>query len=318
MAYVNTVLGPIHPDEMGATSPHEHILWGPPGWRYDPEWWFHYPKVFQKCLADLVEFRRLGGRTIVDCSGIGLGRDVELYRMLSEFSGVQVVLSTGFWAGTGVHNFFLDKDIDYLEELFVHELMQGIGSTGVKAGVIKIGTGFSEFNDFEVRQHRAAARAAKRTGCAIITHGIQFAMEELDIFESEGLDLSRVIISHIYTVGATDLERDKIMAKRGAWLLDDHWTLNDTWQCAHYGISDEIRADLTKAAFDAGLGDRLLIGADANLYCVGWQRSNPYTGRTTIADLIRVVPGKLCRVGISEDVFWRMLTEYPKQIIPIQ
>ncbi|MFC1893350.1 phosphotriesterase [Chloroflexota bacterium] len=318
MSHVNTVLGLIHPDEMGVTSPHEHIFWGPPGWEYDPEWWFHYPKVFQKCLADLVEFRELGGKTIVDCSGIGLGRDVELYRMFSKYSGVHVILSTGFWAEAGFKNYFRDKDIDYFEELFVRELTQGIGNTGVKAGVIKVGTGFREFTELEVRQHRAAARAAKRTGCAIITHGIQFAMKELEVFQSEGLDLSRVIISHVDSVGDIDLERDKTMARMGAWPLHDHWAINDTWSWGHYAMADEIRADLIKSSIDAGFGDKLLIGADANLFSLGWQRSSPYVGKSTIADLLRVAPGKLRRVGISEDLFWKIMTEHPKKVLPIQ
>ena len=80
MSYINTVLGPIHPQELGATMAHDHILWGPPGWEYDPDWWFHYPKVFAKCLADFIEYRRLGGKAMVDCSGIGFGAAVIFFR----------------------------------------------------------------------------------------------------------------------------------------------------------------------------------------------------------------------------------------------
>ena len=208
MSRVETVLGPIHPGEMGLAFPHEHILWGPPGWEYDPEWWFHQPRVYAKCLADLVDFREMGGKTTVDCSGIGMGRDIELYRMLSRHSGVHVVASTGFWAGLGLYNHFRDREnIDYMEELFVHELTQGIGNTGVKAGVIKVGNSFGGKTDLEERMHRAAARAAKRTGAAVITHGLTFAMELLDVFRSEKLDLSRVVVSHCDVVGGIDLVR---------------------------------------------------------------------------------------------------------------
>ena len=171
MSHVNTVTGAIHPDELGVTSCHEHIFWGPPGWEFDPEWWFHWPKVFTKCLADMAEWRDLSGKTIVEVSGIGLGRDIEFYRMLSRYSGVNVVLSTGFWAETGIYNYFLEKDIDYMEELFVRELTEGIGNTGARAGVIKVGNSIFKFTEIEERQYRAAARAAKRTGCAIVTHG---------------------------------------------------------------------------------------------------------------------------------------------------
>lgn len=318
MSYVNTILGPIHPDEMGVTSPHEHILWGPPGWEYDPEWWFHYPKVFAKCLGDLVEWRELGGKTIVDCSGIGLGRDVELYRMLSRYSGVHVLVSTGFWADGGIYNHFRAKDIDYMEELFVRELTQGIGNTGVKAGVIKVGNSVLEFTDLEERQYRAAARAAKRTGSAVITHGIWFAMHQLEIFQSEGLDLSRVIVSHCDDATSIDLERDKKMASMGAWVLYDHWGILDTWSWSHYAEADEIRADLLKGYLDAAGTERLLIGGDVNLFSLGWQRSNPYVGKSTMGDVIRWAPKKMRRVGISEDIFWKVMTENPKKVLPIQ
>jgi phosphotriesterase-related protein len=50
----------------------------------------------------------------------------------------------------------------------------------------------------EERVHRAAARAARRTGLAITTHAVQSAvgLDQLDLFEAEGADLSRVVIGH--------------------------------------------------------------------------------------------------------------------------
>jgi len=318
VSYVNTALGPIHPDELGVTATHEHILWGPPGWEYDPEWWFHYPKVFAKCLADLVEYRTLGGKTVVDCGGIGLGRDVELYRMFSKYSGVHIVLSTGFWAEGGFYNHFLDKDIDYLEDLFVRELTQGIGNTGVKAGVIKVGHGHDEITELEDRLHRAAARAAKRTGCAIITHGAWFGLKQLEIFQSEGLDLSRVIVSHCSDAEAIDLERDKTMAKMGAWPNYDSFRHEPSWSTAAHGMADELKADLVKAMIDAGFIDKILLSGDVNLFSLGYIRSNPYVGKSAMADLLRYVPSKFRRLCINENVFWRIMTENPKKVIPIQ
>lgn len=317
MNYVNTVLGPIHPDQLGVTSAHEHILWGPPGWEYDPEWWFHYPKVFAKCLAELKAFRNLGGDTIVEVSGIGLGRDVDLYYLLSKYSGVNIVLSTGFWADTGFYNHFRDKDIDFLEELFVRELTQGIGDTGVKAGVIKVANSIYGFTELEVRQYRAAARAAKRTGCAIVTHGVRVALRQLDILQNEGLDPSRVIVSHCDSLITMDLERDKAVAERGAWIVYDHWGNTPAWSPTHYCRSDEVAADQLKTMIDSGCVDRLLLGTDVNLFSLGWMKSSPYVGKSTMSGLLRIIPNKLRRVGIGEDIFWKIVTENPRQVVPI-
>ncbi|MFC1893619.1 hypothetical protein ACFLYR_06290 [Chloroflexota bacterium] len=319
MGYVNTALGPIHEDELGVAGAHEHILWGTPGWEFDPEWWFHYPKVFAKCVADMTEYRELGGNTIVEVSGMGLGRDVELYRMISKYSGVHVVLSTAFWADGGIYNYFRGKDIDYMEELFVREITQGIGDTDAKAGVIKVGNSIYEFTELEERLHRAAARAAKKTGCAIVTHGSQWQPWQLmDIFKSEGLDPSRVIHSHMQSADAIDFERDKTLARMGSWVCYDDWAFLHTWSVNHYVEADEVRADLTKAMIDAGFANRLLLSSDCNLFSLGWQRSNPYVGKATMADMLRYAPGHLRRVGVSEDVFWKIMTENPKQVIPIQ
>ena len=317
MSRVNTVLGPIHAEEMGVTGCHEHITWGPPGWDYDPEWWFHYPKVYSKCLADLIDYRGQGGNTIVDCAGLGFGRDVEFYRMLSLYSGVNVVVPTGFWAGVGVYNHFVEKDLDYLVDLFVKELTEGIGATGIKAGFIKVGIG-EEISEFDKHLHRAAARAAIATGCSITTHAAWDGMQVLDLFQEEGLDLSRVIIAHCAHKEAMDLERDIKMAELGAWVSYDSFTVEPHWAVTHYAIADEIRADIVKGFIDAGHIDQMLLSSDNNLFSLGWSRSSPYAGKTTTADFLRNTPGNLRRVGIDEETFWRVMVENPKKVILLQ
>ena len=102
-------LGAIHPDELGVVAMHEHIFWGPPGWEYDPYWWFSKTAAYEKAHKDLSDFRILGGNTFVDLSGLGLGRHLPTYIELSKSSGVNVVACTGFWAERGIAPFFLEK-----------------------------------------------------------------------------------------------------------------------------------------------------------------------------------------------------------------
>jgi predicted metal-dependent phosphotriesterase family hydrolase len=317
MVHVNTVLGPIHPDELGVTGMHEHIVWGPPGWEFDPEWFFNYPKVFAKCLADLAEYRELGGRTIVCCSGIGLGRDVEFYRMLSRYSGVHIVVPTGFWAAAGMYSYFAAKDVDYLADLFVAELTQGIGQTGITAGHIKVGIGDSVSKQ-DVLLHRAAARAAKRTGAVVTSHCAWRALEVLDVLMEEGLDPSRIIVSHCSHGLAIDPGRDKKLAAMGAWISYDSFTVTNSWAVTHYAHPDEERADVVRQLIEAGFIDRMLLSSDNNLFSLGWSRSSPYVGKATVADFLRYTPGKLRRVGISEETFWKLLVENPRKVLTIQ
>ena len=37
MKKVNTVLGPISPEQVGITNMHEHIIWANSGWQYSLE-----------------------------------------------------------------------------------------------------------------------------------------------------------------------------------------------------------------------------------------------------------------------------------------
>ncbi|MFC1893623.1 phosphotriesterase [Chloroflexota bacterium] len=313
MAHVNTLLGPIHPEEIGITAMHEHIMWGPPGWEYDPAAWFDMPKTFEKCFHELMDFKLLGGCTYVDCSGIGLGRDLDIYVKLASSTGLNIVASTGFWADEGISPHFHSKDIDYMEELFVRELTQGMGHTSVKAGVIKVGNSIDTFTELEEKQHRAAARAAKRTGAAIITHGIQFALKQMEILLSEKMDPTRIIVSHTDTKGYIDLERDRQIVRMGAYVAYDHIGIEE-WCRMWYGMPDEIRVELVVKMLEDGFQDRILLSADSNCWGLGWGERFLHN----VGHIIRYFLPKLRDAGVSEEALNVMLVENPKRVLPIQ
>ena len=95
---VMTVSGPIPPDRVGFTLPHEHTgiyLWHVPD-RWD--YWELTPD--ELVLSDeLADFRRRGGTTLVDMTGPGVGRDPERLRRLAARSGVQIVMGCGWYRG---------------------------------------------------------------------------------------------------------------------------------------------------------------------------------------------------------------------------
>jgi phosphotriesterase-related protein len=318
MAFVQTITGRIHPDQMGITAMHEHLLWGPAGWEHDPDWFHSVPKVVEKCYNDLLDYKAEGGLTFVDVSGLGLGRDIELYRMLASTTGVNIVACTGYWAQRGVHPYFTTKDIDYHEDLFVSEITQGMGTTNVKAGIIKVGHWRTGITPWEEATFRAAARAAKKTGAAVTTHGVERAYEHCQILLSEGLDPERIIIGHLDAAHALDLERDQRIGRTGVWLGYDHCTTCKTWSPMHYACSDEERADMVKYMIDAGFENQLIISADVNSISLGWQRSAPYTGKTVVGDLLRSFVPKLFRALLGDDMVHKLLVENPRRALAIQ
>ncbi|MFC1893633.1 phosphotriesterase [Chloroflexota bacterium] len=314
MAYVNTLLGTIDPEEMGITAIHEHIMWGLPGWEYDPGYWFDIGYAFEKCYHDLIDFRLVGGGTYVDCSGISLGRHLAIYTKLAKSTGLNIVASTGFWADYGIAPHFRTKDIDYFEDLFIRELTQGMGHTLVKAGIIKVGNGEETFTELEEIEYRAAARAAKRTGAAVITEGVHFALKQLEILLSEKVDPSRIIIAHLDSEGYMDLERDKQIAHAGAYVSYDQAGIENTWSRTRYAMPDERRVELVSAMLEAGFQDRILLSSSSK--CWGLGRGEAH--RHMIGHVLRYFVPKLKQAGVSEAAINAMLLENPKHVLPIQ
>ncbi len=314
MAQVNTVLGPIHPNQLGTTSLHEHLLWSSPGWEFSPEAKQHFdpPRVFEKIYKDLVDFKAAGGSTIVDVSGIGIGRDIEFYACLSRYSGIHVVACTGFWAERKILPYFAERDIDYHTDLFVQELTQGMGTTNVKAGVIKAGNSGARFSSLEEMIYRAAVRASKRTGAAIITHGVQYATKQAETLLSEGVEPSRVVISHLDAAYALDSERDKELGRMGFYLGYDHIGAEEPG--IPYAMPDKKRVELVVEMIRAGFLTQIILANDTNGWSIGLvQRGTP---KHTFSHLLRKFVPELIKAGVTEKEIHTMLVETPKKILP--
>jgi phosphotriesterase-related protein len=161
MSRVNTDLGPIAAEELGLVAVHEHIGYGMPGSELDTQWWKTPEQRYAETVPKLRQFsaysREYGGGTFVDATGICNGRDVDYYKSLSAKTGVHIVACTGFVGGDTALRFFAEAGVDYLMRQFVHEITVGIGSTGSRAGIIKVGVsrGF-RMKELDLRIYRAA------------------------------------------------------------------------------------------------------------------------------------------------------------------
>jgi len=200
MAHVQTVLGPIEPDSLGFTLPHEHTqiaLWHIQG-RWD---YWQLTRDQTVILEELGRYREAGGKAIVDLTLPGVGRDPAWLRALAEASGLHIVMGTGWYrtayypAEAGIER----RTTGELADALVAEIADGAGDTGIRPGIVgEIGTDKPWMTPAEERVHRAAARAAGRTGLAISTHAVMsdVGLTQLQIFEEEGFDPARVVIGH--------------------------------------------------------------------------------------------------------------------------
>jgi phosphotriesterase-related protein len=197
---VMTVSGPVPPEKVGFTLPHEHTgihLWHVPD-RWD--YWELTPD--EEVIGDeLRDFRRRGGSTLVDLTPPGVGRDPERLRRLASRSAVHIVMGTGWYRQSyyPAEAHIDRRSVDDLAAEMVREFGGGVGATGVRPGIIgEIGTDKPWLSAQEERVHRAAARAARETGMAISTHGVMspVGLAQLRVFEEEGADPRRVVIGH--------------------------------------------------------------------------------------------------------------------------
>ena len=228
MKSINTVTGTCSPEQLGTTLMHEHLLIGWAGWELDcaaPR--FDRKAALKNCVQQLKGLRDLGVETFVDPCPMDIGRDVEFMAEASQASGIRIICATGLYKeDLGNTAYFKQRSVEEITEAYVLELTRGVGSTGIKAGLIKCATGKGQITKYEDNCLRAAARAHKRTGAPITTHTDEGTMgrEQLDIFASESVNLSHVIIGH--SCGSSDLKYHVDMLDRGCLLGFDRFGLD--------------------------------------------------------------------------------------------
>ncbi len=217
---VMTVRGPVDPAELGVTQPHEHVLIdlsrGP------------YVSGFDGLLnepglmgGELTAFAEIGGRTVCDLTTIDLGRDPEGLVAASRLSGVNIVMSTGWYLASYYPETINRTQTSELAAQMIDEIEHGVGETGIRPGLIgEIGTDKPWVAATEERVLRAAARAQAATGVGLMTHTPPGgAPAQLEVLVHGGADPSRVAIGHSDLL--LDLEYHEAIRRHGAWLSID-------------------------------------------------------------------------------------------------
>ncbi len=209
---VNTVLGPIAPENLGVTLMHEHLIYGYPGWQDDsaaPP--YNRNKAFEICCCMVGKAMAYGlkTKTLVDATPNDGQRDPELYKMVADKTGINIICSTGLYTEEMGASAYLKVRravsggfpaiTEEVCETFLKDITQGIGDTDVKAGVIKVATGRGEITPYEGMVLEEAVMAQKETGVPIITHTEDGTMEpqQADLLISLGADPGRIMIGHM-------------------------------------------------------------------------------------------------------------------------
>jgi phosphotriesterase-related protein len=306
-----TVRGPIDPADLGWTLPHEHTAIAL--WHVQDRWDYWELRRDEEVITDELGLVRVaGGGTVVDLTLPGVGRDPAWLVRLSEVTGLNVVMGTGWYrdAYYPAEALIDRRTVESLAEEIVREAADGVGDTGVKPGIIgEIGTDKPWVSAREERVHRAAARAARRTGLAITTHAVQstVGLDQLDIFESEGADLTRVVIGHADSHPSLDYYQ--AIVRRGASVEFDFLGMSFT-PLERHGEGRVVEAICELLA--AGHVERVLLSQDV---CHDSQlRRYGGNGYTYLADSF--LP-RLREAGVSEDEIRTITVDNPRRLLTI-
>ena len=312
---VNTVEGRRAASELGRTLIHEHVLVGFPGWFMDAR---QPPFKRAEAIARAVDaFQQLhahGVRTVIDPCPMDLGRDVEFIAEVSQKSGITLICTTGVYAESmGIPYTLRALPPEGVTEIFVKEIEDGIGTSGIKAGLIKIATGEGHVTDYERKMIAASARAAMITGVPLISHteNCSCGHDQIDIATGEGLPASSLIVGH--SDGRDDHDYQRALAERGAYVGFDRFGLEQI-------VPDAVRIKNLKKLADAGHKQRIMVSHDTvNCWLGGLpggmapEALNQIVPNWRMTHLFEHIFPELLRMGMSQDDLDLIVTENPRR-----
>ncbi len=292
-----TTQGPLLAEGLGVILPHEHIftdLRGPTVAGYGQA---NPADVVRIMKPWLMAAREKGVGVLIECSSIGVGRNVTIIDQVARESALPVVVPTGVY---GRDNFappeHRNMSEDELTTLFIREIREGIESTGIKAGFIKTATGSGAMTPLEEKFLRAAGRAASETGAAVASHTPVSSNASRQIAILQSIDPAiRFIWVHAQSENNRDMQRQ--LAARGVFVEFDSLGSNPG--------QDSTLITAIKDLLAAGYGDRILLSHDAGWYQPGQPNGGTQRSYTYLIDAF--IP-KLSDAGVDAATI-RMITE---------
>ncbi|WP_169747829.1 phosphotriesterase family protein [Pseudonocardia acaciae] len=345
-----TVTGPVDSSELGLTLSHEHLLIDltryverpadASGARFvdEPVRMDNLDRVrrgpysnLDNCLLGDVElaideidqFRRLGGRTVVDATNADIGRDPRGLREIAAATGLNIVAGCGHYVHAAHPEELASATVEDIDARLVRELTTGIDGTDIRAGIIgEIGT-TDPLHPRERTVLHAAALAHRETGAPVSVHvhpPTRYAHDILDLLEADGVDPSHVVLGHLDgTLAHTDIDFDgavehhRSLAARGCFIEYDLCGNNGYFR--HNGLewwlpSDQQRALALRRLIDAGHGHQLLLSHD-----VGHKHYLTRYGGWGYAHILRTMTSIMAACGIAPAQIDAILRDNPARML---
>ena len=340
---VQTVLGPIEPEALGVTLTHEHIFIHFKPLFTEPDlgsqkhlahslvaidnldwvrnnWLNSYDNLGlhdeELMISEVTRFHRAGGNSIVDASNRGIGRDPMALARVSRATGLNLVMGSGYYVEMVQPDSWRDKHEDEMMEEIIEDVTEGVGDTGVRAGIIgEIGCSWP-WTDAEKRSVRAAARAQARTGAPLLIHpGRHFScpMDIVGEIDAAGGDVSRTIMSHIDRT-ITDYATLKELAETGVYIEYDLFGTEHTYYAANPAFhmpNDGGRVDFIMQLAEDGFLGQVVVAHDT-----AWKTRLHSYGGHGYGHLLETVVPLMRRKGMTREQVDAIFVENPKRVLP--
>ncbi|HEY5528486.1 MAG TPA: phosphotriesterase-related protein [Thermoleophilia bacterium] len=325
--------------DLGVCATHEHILNDVSSWwqpttstgldpdtfaledvRIDNVWDLKYDPFGNRdnCRLDdaelaVEEIRRfgdLGGRTIIDATGLGIGRGLSRLKQISVRADINIVAGTGFYLEGSHPESIRGASVDQMAELIIADVRDG--EDGIRPGIIgEIGVS-DQFTKAERASLTAACLAQRATGLPMQVHlpaWFRLGDEVLDLVEHQGVDPQAVVLCHMGPSGHDPTYQQRLAA-RGAWIQYDMigaelYYADQSVQCP----SDEDNAKNIVSLLEAGHGDRVLISSDIFLKSLLRRYGGPGYGH-----ILQYFVPRLKRLGVTSGVIEQLLVNNPKAL----
>jgi len=319
---INTVAGPISPEDLGVTLVHEHVLFGFPGWEGDqtiaP---FDRETIVNNGVSTLKPLKAFGLKSLIDATPSDTGRNAEILKEVSEKSEVNIICSTGYYhesEGACAYWKFRASMGDVsgeIYELFIKEISGGIMGTGIKAGVIKVASSKGLITDYEKLMFTAAAKVQKETGVPIITHTQDGTMgpEQAELLVGLGANPSRIQIGHMSD--NIDPDYHDATIKQGVFTAWDRMGLQGLAGCP----MDEARISAIIDLIKQGHAKQLMISHDCVISWLGRPLNIPAAAFPLIANwhpshLFKNIIPALTKGGVSDEQIRTIIEDNPRRL----
>lgn len=339
---LTTVTGDVPAENMGMTLPHEHLFNDLSSVVDEPSYEFSSILVGKRVEPSLMwalrqdpycnqdnlrdkpvdavteevrAFAELGGRTIVDATGsTSIGRDPERLAAVARRTGLNIVMSTGTYLEKFEGERITATAIDIQTENILNDLNEGVGSTGIQAGMIgEVGISPS-YTPAERGALRAAAVAqteSPRTALNIHMPGwkrygadvLHLVLDEVEV------NPAKVSLAHSDPSGH-DYDYQKMLLDRGVWLEFDMIGLDINFPKEGVSPSVSDTADAVAHLIARGYGQQLIFSHDLFL-----KQMWTCNGGNGFAFVPKVFLAQLRSRGVSEAQCRSLVIDNPRRLL---